>query len=141
MRPLAIVALMVVGNAAWADSLRQTHVATLENRLQLDAVTAERMQAIVDSYNAKMAPLQRGDVALLGELRTQVALTAPDAHRLKSLATELVHNRQKLQSLRDARLRELQKSLTPEQFSRLLLRWSQLTRELHRQARRARRAQ
>ena len=141
MRFVLLAVALLVGNVARADGppLRQAHVATLESRLLLDAPTAERMQSLVDKYNAKLAPLQRADVALLGELRTQLALTVPDARRLKSLSGELVKNRQKLQSLRDERLRELQKTLTPAEFSRLLVRWPSLTRQLRRDARRARR--
>lgn len=142
MRALALVAvLLLVGPAASAEgpSLRQAHVATLQNQLQLDAREAERVQAIVDKYNAKMAPLGRADAGLLGQLRTQLALTVPDARRLKSLSGELVKNRQKLQSLRDERLRELQRTLAPDQFSRLIVRWSALSRQFRREARRARR--
>ena len=141
MRSLALVALVLAaGPIAWADGppLRQAHVVTLENQLGLDAAAAERMQLLIDKYNVKLAPLQRADVALLAELRTQLALSVPDARRLKSLSGELVKNRQKLQSLRDERLRELQKTLTPAEFSRLLVRWPQLTRQLRREARRAR---
>jgi Spy/CpxP family protein refolding chaperone len=143
MRPLSLIAAMLLaGPLAHANpsSLRQAHVATLANRLQLDAPLAERVQSVVDKYNARQAPLQRADVDLLGQLRTQLALTVADAGRMKSLSGELVKNRQKLQALRDDRLHELQKTLTPEQFSRLLVRWSSLTRELRRQARRARKS-
>ncbi|MGZ3438425.1 MAG: hypothetical protein ACXVDD_02870 [Polyangia bacterium] len=142
MRPLLLAAVVLVGHVAWADvpPVRQAHVATLQSRLLLDASTAERMQSLVDKYNAKIAPLQRADVAILGELRTQLALTVPDARRLKSLSGDLVKNRQKLQSLRDERLRELQRTLTPAEFSRLLVRWPALTRQLRREARRARRS-
>jgi hypothetical protein len=59
---------------------------------------------------------------------------------MKWLSAELVKNRERLQSLRDDRLRDLQKTLTPEQFARLLVRWPTLTREFRREARRARRA-
>ena len=40
----------------------------------------------------------------------------------------------------DDRLRDLQKMLSPEQFSRLLVRWSALSSEFRREARRARRS-
>ncbi len=143
MRSLSLIAVILcAGPLAHADGspLRQAHVATLASRLQLDATVAERVQSLVDKYNARMAPLQRADVELFGQLRTELALSAPDARRMKSLASDLVKNRQKLQALRDDRLHELQKTLTPEQFSRLLVRWSSLTRELRRQARRARKS-
>ena len=141
MRKLALVAAMLVGSLARADAppVRQAHLVTLEHRLQLDADTAERMQSIIDKYNVRIAPLQRADVALLGQLRTQLALTVPDYARMKSLSGKLVENRQKLQALRDERLRELQKLLQPDQFSRLLVRWPSLTRALRREARAARR--
>jgi Spy/CpxP family protein refolding chaperone len=142
MPQLALVAVMsLVGSVAWADGppLRQSHVTTLENQLHLDGRDAERVQSIVDKYTARMAPLQRADVEIIGQLRTQLALTVPDARRLRSLSGDLVKNRQRLQSLRDDRLRELQKTLTPEQFSRLIVRWSALTRQFRREARRARR--
>jgi hypothetical protein len=137
--PLIAVILCAVGGAARADgpTLRQTHIATLARQLQLDPPVAERMQSVVDTYNARMAPLQRADIELVGQLRTQLALSVPDARRLKSLSADLVKNRQKLQALRDDRLHELQKMLTPAQFSRLLVRWTSLTRQLHREARRA----
>jgi len=142
MPQLALVAVMsLVGSVAWADRPppRQAHVTTLENQLHLDGRDAERVQSIVDKYTGRMAPLQRADVEIIGQLRTQLALTVPDARRLRSLSGELVKNRQRLQSLRDDRLRELQKTLTPEQFSRLIVRWSALTRQFRREARRARR--
>jgi hypothetical protein len=141
MRKLALFAVMLVGPLAWADAppVRQTHLVTLEHRLQLDADTAERIQSLIDKYNVKIAPLQRADVALLGQLRAQLALAVPDYARMQSLSGELVKNRQKLQALRDDRLRELQRLLAPDQFSRLLVRWPSLTRALRREARAARR--
>lgn len=140
MRLLPLAAVMLLaGQVAHADgsAVRQAHVATLANQLRLDATAAERTQTVVDKFKARMAPLVRADVALLGQLRTELALSVPDARRMKALSGELVKNRLKLQALRDDRLRELQKTLTSEQFSRLLLRWPTITRQFRREARRA----
>lgn len=142
MRQLSLVVVLLVAvPAARADEspVHRARVATLQSQLRLDAAVAERVQLVVDKYGARMTPLQRADVELIGQLRTQLALTVPDARRMKSLSGELVKNRQKLQALRDDRLRELQKTLTPEQFSRLLVKWTSLTQKLRREARRARR--
>ncbi|HEY2745760.1 MAG TPA: Spy/CpxP family protein refolding chaperone [Polyangia bacterium] len=134
--PLAAAVLALAAPVAHAaPSVRQAHVATLATELRLDDAAAERMQSTIDKYNARMKPLQRADRELLGALHTQLALSAPDAQRMKSLAADLVKNRGKLQSLRDDRLHDLQKTLTPEQFSRLLLRWPALTQKFRRQAR------
>ena len=139
MRPLpwVVAFVLLAGGVARADhaSVRQAHVATMANELKLDDATAERAQAIVDRYNARMTPLRRSDGELVVALRTQLRLSAPEAARMKSLSGELVRNRARLQALRDDRLRELQKLLTPEQFSRLLLRWPSLTRQFRREAR------
>lgn len=141
MRPLPLfVVMLLAGPVARADgsAMRQAHVATLAAELRLDPPAAERVQSLVDKYKARMAPLERADVALVEQLHTMLLLSAPDAQRMKWASATLVKNRQKLQSLRDDRLRELQKMLTPDQFARLLVRWSTLTREFRREARRHR---
>jgi hypothetical protein len=142
MRQLSLVAVILLSSqVARADGapLRQAHVATLANELRIDAPLAERVQSLLDKYKQRMAPLQRADAALIEQLNTLLLLSAPDAPRMKWVSGTLVKNRQKLQALRDDRLHELQKMLTPEQFSRLLVRWSALTNQFRREARRARR--
>ncbi len=141
MRPLPLFAvLLLAGPVARADgaSLRQAHVATLAAELRLDAPAAERVQSLLDKYKERMAPLQRADAALVDQLHTLLVLSAPDGQRMRWAAGTLVKNRQKLQSLRDERLLELQKLLPPEPFARLLVRWSMLTRQFRREARRYR---
>jgi Spy/CpxP family protein refolding chaperone len=137
--PLVAV-ILLAGPVARADgsSVRKAHIATLATELQLDASTAERVQSLVDKYKTRMAPLQRADAALVEQLHTLLLLSTPDAQRMKWVSGTLVKNRQKLQSLRDDRLHELQKTLTPEQFARLLVRWPTLTRQFHREALRLR---
>lgn len=142
MRTLTLVLLMLVAplaRAGRAPTLREAQITTLEQRLQLDGDTAGRMQSLIDKYNAKIAPLSRADVALLAQLRQQLALTLPDAQRLRSLSSELIKNRAKLQTLRDDRLREMQKLLAPDQLARLFVQWPYVTRELRHEARRAHR--
>ncbi len=143
MRQLPLVAvILLAGSVARAErpSLRQAHVATLASELRLDAPAAERVQSLLDRYKARMAPLQHADAALVGQLHTLLVLSTPDAQRMTSASATLVKNRQKLQSLRDERLRELQKTLTPEQFARLLVRWPTLTRKFRHEARQLRRS-
>jgi Spy/CpxP family protein refolding chaperone len=142
MRSLPLVALLLLAAPlARADGspVRQAHVATLASELRLDAAAAERVQSLVDRYKARMAPLERADVTLVEELHTLLILSTPDAGRMKQVSATLLKNRQKLQSLRDERVRELQKTLAPEQFARLLVRWSSLTKQFRREARRAQR--
>jgi hypothetical protein len=143
MRQLPLVALvLLLAHTARADgtSLRRAHITTLATELHIDAPAAERVQSLLDKYKGRMAPLQRADSGLLEQLHTLLLLSTPDAQRMKWVSGALVKNRQKLQSLRDDRLRELQKMLTPEQFSRLLVRWSAMSNEFRREARRARRS-
>ncbi len=139
MRSFLLFAVLLAGPVARADGpVRQAHVATLAAELHLDAPAAERVQSLLERYKERMAPLQRADVALVDQLHTLLLLSTPDAQRMRWASSTLVKNRQKLQSLRDDRLRDLQKMLAPEQFARLLVRWSALTREFHREARRHR---
>jgi hypothetical protein len=141
MRSLPFVAVVLLAGSvarAGGTPARQAHVATLATELRIDAAGAERVQSLVDRYKTRMAPLERADVSLVEQLHTLLILSTPDAGRMKQVSATLLKNRQKLQSLRDERVRELQKTLTPEQFARLLVRWSSLTKQFRREARRAR---
>jgi hypothetical protein len=122
-------------SATQRAQLRQAELTTLQDGLQLDRPTAARMQSVVDKYKARLAPLRRADGALLRQMRDQLQLSSPDPKRVKSLAVELIKNRERLQALRDERLRELQKTLSPTQFARLLVSWPQLSRALSDDAR------
>jgi hypothetical protein len=136
MRWLPLIAVTLVGSVASA-SARDAQLATLQQKLAIDAATAKRLEGVADKYRAKMAPLRRADAAILGQLDTQLVIAKPDPQRTKLLTAELLKNRDKLHALRDDRLREMQKTLSPEQFARLLVSWPQLTRELRREGRRA----
>jgi hypothetical protein len=122
-------------SAAQREQLRQARLATLQARLQLDVSDARRVQAVVDRFRARSVPLRRADAVLLRQMREQLQLSTPDPQRIKSLTAGLVKNRAQLQALRDLRLRELEHTLSPAQFARLMVSWPQLSRELHEEAR------
>jgi Spy/CpxP family protein refolding chaperone len=136
MRWLPLIAVTLAGSIASA-SARDAQLATLQQKLSIDRATAQRLETVADKYRGKMAPLRRADAAILGQLDTQLVISNPDPKRTKVLTAELLKNRDKLHELRNDRLHEMQKTLSPEQFARLLVSWPQLTRQLRREARRA----
>jgi len=138
MRWLPFLTVTLLAPLAWAGpSSREGKLAILEDKLQIDEPTAGRVQSIVDKYKAKMAPLRRADAAIVEQLNMQLVISKPDDQRMSSLGKELIKNRQKLQEMREDRLHEMQKTLSPSQFARLLVSWPQLARALHHRVRSA----
>jgi Skp family chaperone for outer membrane proteins len=92
----------------------------LAARLGLDAQGKAALESTFARYREQMQPV-RQDVrqtrqALRAELRG-----AKDAKRLASLTAQLSSDRQKLQSLRAAKMSALQQQLTPAQYAQLVV--------------------
>jgi Spy/CpxP family protein refolding chaperone len=135
MLPLALT--LTLGAPALADRLHDAGVAALKSQAQLDDTDAARVQTIVDKYRGRIDPLRRDDVELVHALEAQVRGT-PDEREVKRLEKRLLENRQKLRELRADRVKEIQKSLAPAAFARVLVAWPAIDRAVHREARRPR---
>lgn len=130
-RSMALAMAISLGGApAFAQSsLHEVGVRALETKAALDSTSAEKVQVVVDRYKPKMDPLRQDDVQILSKLRGSV-----DDAQAKSLTSRLTRNRRKLQALKDDRLHDIEKLLTPSQFARLLSSMSRVDRAVHREA-------
>jgi hypothetical protein len=134
-RSMALVTAILLGGApAFAESkLHDVGVRALESKAALDAMSAERVQSVVDRYKPKMDPLRQEDLRILKQLRGGV-----DDAQAKALTAKLTRNRKRVASLKADRLHDIEKLLTPAQFGRLLASMPRIDRTVHREAKKLR---
>jgi Spy/CpxP family protein refolding chaperone len=97
--------------------------------LKLDETTSARLFPILAKYDDQELTLadERRDIAQ--EIRTQLAAPHPDDAKLTATINRMLANRTKKHALRDERLKELRKVLSPVQQAKLVLLLPRLERE------------
>jgi len=125
----AIILLLALAPAARADE--SFAVQTMARKARLDRVTADKVQSIVEQYRGKIDHIRPEDRELIKSLRGQLAGKSDDKTLVK-LAKQLIHNRARLQELRNERLSTLEKALPPPAFARLLLAMPSIDRAVFR---------
>ncbi len=128
-----VAAVLLAGTAAHAESLHDVGVRALQQQAGLDAEHAAGVQAVVERYHQKMAPLRREDRRIVRRLRGG----RDDAHA-RQLTARLLDNRRSLATLRDERLAEIGKLLRPAELGRVLAAMPSIDRTVRRAARDAR---
>ena len=111
------------------ERMRALRAWRIVEELKLDESTSARLFPILARYDEQELALaaERRDIAI--ELRSLLAAPRPDDAKLTAAINRMLANRAKKHALRDERINELRKVLTPVQQARLVLLLPQLERE------------
>ena len=111
------------------ERMRALRAWRIVEELKLDEGTSARLFPILARYDEQELALaaERRDIAI--ELRALLAAPRPDDTKLTAAINRMLANRAKKHTLRDERINELRKVLTPVQQARLVLLLPQLERE------------
>jgi Spy/CpxP family protein refolding chaperone len=111
------------------ERMRALRAWRIVEELKLDESTSARLFPILARYDEQELALaaERRDIAI--ELRALLAAPRPDDTKLTAAINRMLGNRAKKHTLRDERINELRKVLTPVQQARLVLLLPQLERE------------
>ena len=111
------------------ERMRALRAWRIVEELKLDESTSARLFPILARYDEQELALaaERRDIAI--ELRSLLAAPRPDEAKLTAAINRMLANRARKHALRDERINELRKVLTPVQQARLVLLLPQLERE------------
>ena len=107
----------------------------LVDALKLDGATSGRVFAILARYDARAVALAAERRAIVDSLRAELDAPHPDQAHIARTIDELIANRSRRYALRDERIKELRKRLSPIQQAKLLLLLPRFERELARSIR------
>jgi Spy/CpxP family protein refolding chaperone len=111
------------------ERMRALRAWRIVEELKLDESTSARLFPILARYDEQELALatERRDIAM--ELRALLAVPRPDDAKLTAGINRMLANRARKHALRDERINELRKVLTPVQQATLVLLLPQLERE------------
>jgi Spy/CpxP family protein refolding chaperone len=111
------------------ERMRALRAWRIVEELKLDETTSARLFPILAKYDDQELTLadERRDIAQ--EIRTQLAAPHPDDAKLTASINRMLANRTKKHALRDERLKDLRKVLSPVQQAKLVLLLPRLERE------------
>ena len=111
------------------ERMRALRAWRIVEELKLDETTSARLFPILAKYDEQELALaaERRDIAQ--ELRALLAAPRPDEGKLTAAINRMLANRAKKHALRDERIAELRKVLTPVQQATLVLLLPRLERE------------
>ena len=111
------------------ERMRALRAWRIVEELKLDESTSARLFPILARYDEQELALaaERRDIAM--ELRALLSAPRPDDAKLTAAINRMLANRAKKHALRDERIAELRKVLTPVQQATLVLLLPQLERE------------
>ena len=111
------------------ERMRALRAWRIVDELKLDETTSARLFPILAKYDDHELTLadERRDIAQ--EMQTQLAAPHPDDAKLTAAINRMLANRTKKHALRDERLKELRKVLSPVQQAKLVLLLPRLERE------------
>ena len=98
----------------------QARLDKLASKLGLDAQEKAAVESTFTRYRAQMQPVRQDMKQTRQALQAELA-GGKDAGKLSSLTAQLTADRQKLGALRQAKMGELQKELTPAQYAQLVV--------------------
>jgi len=111
------------------ERMRALRAWKIVEELKLDEATSAHLFPILARYDDQELALaaERRDIA--EEIRTLLAAPRPDDTRLTAAINRMVVNSEKRHAMKDERLKELRKVLTPVQQAKLVLLLPRLERE------------
>jgi Spy/CpxP family protein refolding chaperone len=111
------------------DRMRSLRAWRIVEELKLDEAASARVFPILAKYDEHEMALMTERQDITRELRTLVAAAKPDDARIGAAISRMLANRSKRHAMKDERLRELRKVLTPVQQAKLVLLLPRLERE------------
>jgi Spy/CpxP family protein refolding chaperone len=123
-----------------AAHVRKVALEKLTRLLQLDGPTANRVAAVTEQYEARMAPVRQKLRRERGDLVTLVHSGAGSDANVNRLVDAMLADREALRVIESERGREVRKVLTPTQFAQLVLAMPMIKLEMQRAIRQAIRA-
>lgn len=115
------------------DRVRQEVIARLTTTVAMDAQTAQKFRAVVDSFDARIAELQRDNGAAYRELKQLVDAGRADAAGVDRLADRMCGNREKIAQLETQRAHEVRQVLSPVQYGQLILAMPKVQKEVRKE--------
>lgn len=97
--------------------------------LKLDETTSGRLFPILSRYDDREMAMAAERHALMHELRQETEAPRPDDARLVATLNKLAASRAKQQQMRDERIKEVRRVLTPLQQAKLVLLLPRLERD------------
>jgi Spy/CpxP family protein refolding chaperone len=107
-------------NVANHQARMEARMDKLAAKLGLDAQGKATVESTFTRYRSQMKPVWQDMKQTRASLESELA-GAKDANKLSSLTAQLTGDRQKLASLRQAQMSELQKELTPAQYAQFVV--------------------
>jgi Spy/CpxP family protein refolding chaperone len=111
------------------DRMRALRAFKIVEALKLDEATSGRLFAILARYDDREMAIAAERRALMHELREETEAAHPDDARLTATLNKLQSNRAKQHAMRDDRVKDVRKVLTPFQQAKLVLLLPRLERD------------
>ena len=111
------------------ERMRALRAWRIVEELKLDETTSARLFPILAKYDDQELTLADERRDITQEIRTQLAAAHPDDAKLTAAINRMLANRTKKHALRDERLKDLRKVLSPVQQAKLVLLLPRLERE------------
>jgi Spy/CpxP family protein refolding chaperone len=111
------------------ERMRALRAWRIVEELKLDESTSARLFPILAKYDDQELTLAAGRRDIAQEIRTLLAAPHPDDAKLTAAINRMLANRAQKRVLRDERIKELRKVLTPVQQAKLVLLLPRLERE------------
>jgi len=111
------------------DRMRALRAFKIVEALKLDEATSGRLFPILARYDDKEMAIAAERHALMHELREETEAAHPDDARLTATLNKILANRAKQRALRDDRVKDVRKVLTPLQQAKLVLLLPRLERD------------
>jgi len=128
--------------ARWArieERIKTMRAVALANRLGLDSATALKLNALMQTYDAKRADLRATLAQAMRTLKTAGRQRSPDQQAVDDAVEAVLDTQSKIAALQEQEARELMAGLTPRQKARLVLFFRDFPREIRRLLRKAER--
>jgi len=111
------------------DRMRALRAFKIVEALKLDEATSGRLFPILSRYDDREMAIAAERHALMRELREETEAAHPDDARLTATLNKLQANRAKQRAMRDDRVKDVRKVLTPIQQAKLVLLLPRLERD------------
>jgi Spy/CpxP family protein refolding chaperone len=111
------------------DRMRALRAFKIVEALKLDEATSARLFPILSRYDDREVAIAAERHTLMRELREETEAPRPDDARLTATLNKLQSNRAKQRALRDDRVKDVRKVLTPMQQAKLVLLLPRLERD------------
>lgn len=128
--------------ARWArieERIKTMRAVALANRLGLDSATALKLNALMQTYDAKRADLRATLRQAMRTLKLAARQKSPDQKTVDDAVETVLETQSKIAALQEQEARELMDGLTPRQKARLVLFYRDFPREIRRLLRKAER--